>query len=148
MNFIYEQNKVTARIGNFLQHGFQALFKFTPELAPAINAPYQGDQLAVFERLGYITGNDASPSDDRSLTNTGSPISTGYSWCAGENLNRAANFIIPSTGSSLPARAASEVTPIFFQCRTCFWILVGHFLTPRICLIVLRFLLHLSQILE
>jgi len=130
VNFINEQNKVAARIGNFLQHAFKRS-SFTPELGTSNNAPISRRSACGLLATGvHHRRRCAGLVLRRShLPTPGSPISTGFFWCAGENLNRAANFIIPSNhGVELPA-ASVRSRPYFPVLRT-FWILVGHFLSP------------------
>lgn len=118
------------RLLNPVQYGFQAL-KIATVLAPASNAAMSSTKmrLSFRPRLGTspLTMRCAKPSTIAVLPTPGSPISTGLFL-----LRRCKIWIVrrisssrPITGSSLPPRARSVKSSVFFQCFTgvfCVWV--------------------------
>ena len=87
------------------------------EPRPATRLPCQGDDALVLPPQAGGARRCAryaapAPGDGR-LADTGSPINTGCSPCAGaEDLDGAADLLVaPMTGSSLPARQFGQIAP-------------------------------------
>ena len=123
MQFVDEQNDLSFGFGNFLQHRFQAVFKFAAVFrAGDQRGKIQCHQLLGFQHVGHVAGNDAlrQSFDDGGLAHAWFADQHGIIFgAARENLHDAANFFVAADDriEFRAPRQLGQIARIFFQRR-------------------------------
>jgi hypothetical protein len=105
---------------DLLEHGLEALLELAAVLrAGDHRAEVERDERLSLQRLGHVAGDDAlrEPSTIAVLPTPGSPMSTGLFLVRREStcITRRISSSRPMTGSSLPLRAASVRSRVYFS---------------------------------
>ena len=121
MQLIYERNHFAGSIGNFLQHGLQAFFKFTAILCSCEQArDIKRNQPLVLQSLRHITFGDSTCEtfNNCGLTDTGL---TDQHWVvlstATQHLNYSANLVVTANNwiNLSIARSLREILAILLE---------------------------------
>ena len=113
VQLVDEEDDLAFGVGDFLQHGFQALFEFAAILRARDRArPCRARRCVLFLQPSGTSPRmmrAASPSTMAVLPTPGSPISTGLFFVRREStwITRRISSSRPMTGSSLPLRASA-----------------------------------------
>ena len=137
MQFVNEENDLALRVFNFLEHGFQAVFKLAAILgARQHGAQIEGHHTLVLQDFRNVTGDDALCQAFHNGGLAHARFADQYRivlGAAGKHLHHAADFFIAANhGIELaPARQFGQVFGIALQRLVfAFGILVGHSLRP------------------
>ena len=121
VQLVDEEDDLSLRVGDLLQHGFQPLLELAAVLGSGNQRPHvERDDAFVLEAFGNIAAFDAAREtlDDRGLADAGFSDEHGIVLrAAGENLDDAANLLVTADDrvELLLARHPGQIAPVLLQ---------------------------------